>query len=70
MRDPRIDPKPGDRVVSEKGIIRTVTKRVGERVLFTRRSGMIQMRWLHTWQDWCRKNNVTATTADGGVSDG
>ena len=65
MRDPRIDPQKNDIVSSVDAGFRQVISRHGNDIEYTTGKNRLKLCWITTWQDWCRKNNVTATTADG-----
>lgn len=67
VRDPTVDPKPGDLLTSAKnGRVRTVTRRAGREVYYrpgtSTEHGTNQGRetscWLQTWQEWCRINEA------------
>lgn len=71
LRDPKIDPVPGDVVRGKSGTLRTVirTDFVGEpnpRIVFTtERNGAAPTRraeWLPHWRRWCARN-ATETLA-------
>ena len=52
MRDPRIDPRPGDIVAT-----RTVTRRRGYDIYYVR-AGREKSCWITTWMEWCRHKEV------------
>ena len=57
MRDPKIDPQPGDVVAKETDqpdiSERTVKRRDGNSVFYTRNGGKLRSAVLASWQRWC-----------------
>jgi len=64
-RDPRENPQPGDIVCTATGKRRTVVSRRGGDIAYHDKILTRRTCWITTWQNWCRRNSVTATTADG-----
>ena len=67
MHDPKIDPRPGDRVRGKSGMVRTVVRvdfpdAPHPKVIFTaERNGAAPTRkgeWLRDWRRWCERNSV------------
>ncbi len=61
-RDPRYDPKPGDKIVKLTGantrISRTVVKRADNDITYLDRVGKQKTCWLGTWMDWAREGDI------------
>lgn len=67
MRDPKIDPQPGDQVRGKSGTVRTVVRIDGPKmpnpkVMYTaERNGVTYSTrgtWLQYWRLWCERNAV------------
>ena len=58
MRDPRVDPRPGD-VVRKGQRERTVSKRCGSSIDYIEgKTNRERNCWITTWEEWCRKSDV------------
>jgi hypothetical protein len=67
-RDPRIEPQPGDVVMSRAWSPprrRVVTDRIGDDVYYRLNgSGAPKWSWLWTWQEWCCVNKAEVQAND------
>lgn len=61
-RDPKLDPKPGDRLftttASGKRTERHVVKRVNNDITYRGDNGKLKTCWITTWMDWAREAEV------------
>lgn len=72
-RDPRLDPRAGDEIVSDKAFRKVIRVRLGDPseafpyrardITYTsdKRKGE-QNCWISTWQAWCEKNSAKVVT--------
>ena len=69
MRDPRIDPLPGDVVEAtvhgSQGYARCVTKRFGLHIHYQPGAGKERRSSIEAWRDWCRRNEAEVIKKGG-----
>lgn len=65
MRDPKIDPQPGDKIqrTSNSGLVSTreVKRRVDNDIFYIDRHGKEKKCWIATWMEWARLADVVNT---------
>lgn len=67
MRDPRIDPQPGDVIKKHSAtreVVRTVIERRGREVYYGNNSGKRFNCWLFTWKAWAQDALVVTTAPE------
>lgn len=56
-RDPRVDPKAGDRIAKGK-LTRRVTEVQRSEIWYLNRNDGLNKCWISTWREWARKAEV------------
>ena len=64
MRDPRVEPQPGDVIKKHSAtreVVRTVTERKGNEVYYSNNSGKNFNCWITSWRTWAQDAKVVRT---------
>jgi hypothetical protein len=63
VRDPKIDPQPGDVLTLENGKFRHVLRRNGYNIVYTTKPQSLAVEkicWISTWQTWCQNQEFAS----------